>query len=189
MKTVRRINGYIGIYKPDHPTSYKSDGDWNGWIYEHRYIAEQTLGRPLRDDEVVHHLDCNKDNNAPENLIVLAGRGCHLRLHNWIDAGSPVHESYVRKSVPNYGVSKPLCKVCDKPVSEHDNEYCSNECRGLDHRKTERPSAEELIKLLKQFSYVKVGGFFGVSDNAVRKWVKTYGYNPKTLEPLTTINP
>jgi transposase-like protein len=185
MKTQRYINGYLGIYKPDHPSSYKNNGNWDGWIYEHRFIAEQLLGRPLRDGEVVHHLDCNKDNNNPENIVVLAGRGCHMRLHNWIDAGSPTHDSYVKKSVPNYGMSKPLCKMCDKPVSEHRGEYCSNECRGLDHRKTDRPSQEELIKLLNNYSYVKVGKFFGVSDNAVRKWVKSYGLDPKTLQQLT----
>lgn len=28
------------------------------------------LGRPLRDDEIVHHKDHNKQNNDPSNLLI-----------------------------------------------------------------------------------------------------------------------
>ncbi len=39
-------------------------------------------------------------------------------------------------------------------------------------RKVKRPSKEELETLLKNNSYVAVSKMFGVSDNAIRKWVK-----------------
>jgi len=48
--------------------------------HEHRVVAEAALGRPLRPDEQVHHLDENKQNNAPENLVVLSARE-HRALH------------------------------------------------------------------------------------------------------------
>lgn len=47
---------------------------------EHRKIMRLKLGRPLRDDEVVHHKDCNPFNNKPSNLMVMT-RSEHTRLH------------------------------------------------------------------------------------------------------------
>lgn len=48
--------------------------------HEHRVVAEQKIGRPLRSDEHVHHIDGNKHNNHPDNLEVMT-RSEHLRLH------------------------------------------------------------------------------------------------------------
>ncbi|WP_373864526.1 MULTISPECIES: HNH endonuclease [Paenibacillus] len=39
------------------------------------------LGRPLKDDEHVHHIDGNKTNNHITNLSVTT-RSDHTRLHN-----------------------------------------------------------------------------------------------------------
>ena len=40
-------------------------------VYEHRLVAEQMISRPLERDEVVHHIDGNRTNNSPENLVVM----------------------------------------------------------------------------------------------------------------------
>lgn len=47
----------------------------------HRAIAEKKVGRTLGPNEVVDHLDENKDNNAPGNLHPSA-RGAHTTKHN-----------------------------------------------------------------------------------------------------------
>ena len=49
--------------------------------HEHRVVAEQMLGRPLRKGEVVHHIDGNKRNNAPENLMVFPSQAEHVKWH------------------------------------------------------------------------------------------------------------
>ena len=46
----------------------------------HRIIAEQMLGRKLNSNEVVHHIDGNKHNNEPNNLMVLT-RSEHVKIH------------------------------------------------------------------------------------------------------------
>lgn len=46
----------------------------------HRTIAESVLGRALRENEVVHHIDMDKTNNSHDNLIICQ-RLYHLFLH------------------------------------------------------------------------------------------------------------
>ena len=42
----------------------------------------------------------------------------------------------------------------------------------IKRRKVERPPLEEIIKLVEEKGYSETGRMFGVSDNAVRKWIK-----------------
>ena len=67
MKPLRVLNGYILIYRPKHARAFakgKNNGH-RGYVYEHFVVAERSLGRPLRNDEQVHHLDLDRSNNAP----------------------------------------------------------------------------------------------------------------------------
>ena len=70
------LNGYVAVYAKDHPRAHRS-----GYVYEHILIAERTLGREVARGQVVHHLDGNKRNNAPENLAVLESQAEHVRVH------------------------------------------------------------------------------------------------------------
>ena len=50
----------------------------------HRVVVEQMLGRPLGRDEHVHHIDGDRTNNDPSNLVVM-GASEHARHHAHIN--------------------------------------------------------------------------------------------------------
>lgn len=72
--TINR-DGYREIYCPNHPNRRKH----TPYILEHRLVMEKMIGRYLLPNEVVHHKDGNKLNNAPENLQLFSENREHLR--------------------------------------------------------------------------------------------------------------
>ena len=172
MKNARFLNGYRLIYMPEHPKAMKNKV-WLGYVYEHIVVAENGLKRPISKNEVVHHLDEDRTNNRLRNLLVLE-RSQHMKLHMWLD-----QRASVGKPIDSHRVNsgKPLasCKICDKTLQHKQQEFCSEACRGFDKRKVERPSKEVLEQEIKTTSMLQLGKQYGVSDNAVRKWAKSYG--------------
>lgn len=63
--------------------------------------------------------------------------------------------------------------VCGK--HKHRNAKNCLNCAKLKSRKVERPSKEELEKLIWEKPFTELGEQFGVSDNSIRKWCKNYG--------------
>ena len=61
----------------------------------------------------------------------------------------------------------------------HDSPACRAIRRSDARRKAERPTYEQLVADLREMSFVKVGAKYGVSDNAVRKWLRGYETPPK----------
>lgn len=50
-------------------------------MFEHRVVAEQMLGRPLDESEVVHHKNGDRKDNRPGNLEVFPSHSAHMEVH------------------------------------------------------------------------------------------------------------
>lgn len=181
-KSVRYLNGYRLIYKPDSLSAMTND-NWRGYVYEHIYVMEQSLNRSLNDDEVVHHLDCNRSNNRLNNLLLL-GKGMHAKLHLWIDSGAFICESYKQNGM-NSGKSKVIeptyCAVCGLTLQDKQYNTCSIECNSIFRvkqnsikRGKSKPSKKELAECMKTMSWLAIGRKYNISDNGARKWARQY---------------
>ncbi len=187
MKNLRTLNGYIVIYKPDHPKAMSSEC-WKGYVYEHIVIAEEDYGRTLTDNEEVHHLDLDRSNNRPSNLIVLDKRS-HRKLHRWIDKGAPISKDIGENPV-NSGNPKLRCKICQKPLKMKQRFYCSKACTLSDRKeKMDGVELEEVMLKLSKKSMVKVAEEYQISNNGLKKWLKReHNLDMATLsEALSTL--
>lgn len=133
----------------------------------------------------LHHLDKTKKEYQPsyiiksgswkridkelENCILLCAN-CHREVHADEHTTNYDFKSYIK---PFVEVTCDYCKT-NFTTRKDTQIYCSHKCLSLSKRKIQRPSKEELEILVKTTSMVKIGKMFGVSDNAVRKWIKIY---------------
>jgi hypothetical protein len=137
-------------------------------IFEHKcYICDlrEWMGKPIPIE--LDHINGNHDDNRLENLRIVCPN-CHAqtdtyRAKNRRDK-KPIKEKPVKEIIIN------RCPDCDKEIKK-DSKYCE-ECSHKKSRKVERPDMNTLINDIKNLGYSGTGRKYGVSDNAIRKWVK-----------------
>ena len=76
LRTEKRImsHGYIETYAPNHP--FKSS---RNSVLEHRLVMEKHIGRFLKKEEVVHHINNLKHDNRIENLQLFLNQSDHMK--------------------------------------------------------------------------------------------------------------
>lgn len=68
-------DNYILVYCPGHP---KAD---NNRVREHRLVMEKHIGRYLKTNEHVHHINENKQDNRIKNLMIIKHKD-HMSIHH-----------------------------------------------------------------------------------------------------------
>jgi len=143
-------------------------------------LGEIWQGRPM--SMILDHVNGVRDDHRLENLRMVCPN-CAATLDTHCGRRNRI-ERALRK-----------CLRCEKTFgpSYATQRYCSRSCgvrwdrstqrgqrpglRGVPAphaRKVERPAYGELLEEIEATSYLAVGRKYGVSDNAVRKWVRFY---------------
>lgn len=97
-------NGYVKVIPPDD-LPFEVPTDRSRYIFEHRLVMALSLGRPLRPDETVHHIDGDRGNNRLENLQLRQGKHGNGVVFTCGDCGS--HNVNAVPITPAKGAHKP----------------------------------------------------------------------------------
>lgn len=149
-KTLR----YSYFMDKEHPLS-----DAKGRVWLHRHVASISAGRWLIRSEIVHHIDGDRTNNMPGNLVVTTAAE-HAKIHN------PIKRT------------KKKCGPCRNkfiPITS-DQKTCSVKCNAiLKNRTLCLVSREELASLVWKKPSTSIAKELGVSDTAVSKMCRKLG--------------
>jgi hypothetical protein len=132
---------------------------------------EVWLGRRMA--LILDHINGIGTDNRIENLRIVCPN-CAATL-----------DTHCGRNVPHEVVELD-CERCGRRFARRHRtqRFCSRECGTRwprerhrprpAARKIERPPYEQLMREIVETSYVAVGRKYGVSDNAIRKWLRTY---------------
>lgn len=103
---------------------------------------------------ILDHINGVYNDNRIENLRIVCPN-CNAGLDTFAGRNSPKKVYY-----------------CDCGSEIDKNSSICITCLGKKNRKVERPPIEQLIKEVDEIGYSATGRKYGVSDNAIRKWIK-----------------
>ena len=89
-------------------------------VRQHRYVMERKIGRKLRKSEEVHHLDNDKTNNKPENLVLCSSHAEHMRLYHPIRVKNGAYLICTGCGKPRYHPLSKLLRSSKKNYRCHD---------------------------------------------------------------------
>lgn len=173
-----RINGRYVVNAPNGFTHTINTKAHRGMAYEYIVVASETLGRDIKAVEVVHHRNGNKDDNSPENLLVLDSNSTHTALHKC------ACDESILKRLPDGAYTLdavrtdqrlPRCVDCDKLLAKYSKGMRCPECASKHRCRVDWDNIDLKALLDSGLSLVAIGKRLGVSDNAVKHHAKKLG--------------
>lgn len=138
------------------------------------------IWRGRRMSLILDHINGVSNDNRLENLRMVCAN-CAATL-----------DTHCGRNLPRERIC-PGCGESFVPRSLR-HRHCSEKCWGVvasaalrgvprpERRKVDRPSFEGLMTDVASMSFVAVGRKYGVSDNAVRKWIRWYDYEREMVD-------
>jgi hypothetical protein len=77
---ILEYGGYRYVYMPNHPNATRGN---KTYILEHRLVMSIYLGRMLKSDEIIHHINGDGLDNRLENLELVT-RAKHNKIHKFL---------------------------------------------------------------------------------------------------------
>lgn len=144
-------------------------------LKEHRCECcklSEWLGEPIPLE--LDHIDGDHYNNQLENLKILCPN-CHAKTPTYRGKNKINKSSQTLKNKAQITKTKQIynCSSCGIQLKGKYKTGLCLSCHSKTQRRIERPSKEQLLKEIQKSSYVAVGKKYGVTDNAIRKWLKT----------------
>lgn len=78
---IKNIDGYL-IYRIPENHEFYCMRNSNDVVLMHRLLMAMHLQRPLKNEEIVHHINEDITDNRIDNLKLFRGKGEHTRLHH-----------------------------------------------------------------------------------------------------------
>jgi len=155
-----------GRWITEHGYVMLSGGKNSSGAYEHRIVMKEALNRELENNEIIHHIDGNKQNNKIENLKLTT-----LDEHNKHHLSNKIEAR---------------CGFCGLKLMVHPYKlknnksglvFCNNSCKGKHFNgsavrgKPFNNDEDEKILELKEkgFSYRKIGKILSRHNESIRK--------------------
>lgn len=83
------------------------------------------------------------------------------------------------------------CKYCGTPINKQNKLSVCRDCFYLyklnNVKVKDKPSRDDLKSLIRKYPFLKIGKKYGVSDNSIRKWCKSYNlpYKSSVIRNIT----
>ncbi len=140
---------------------YNKDGTLKEY-YQKRHDYIKSFGWTLFE---IHYSECFNNDNIRKLINNILS--CKKEIHDYN------YDEYIRNKLNKRG--SVLCECGNKKsVNSIKCQNCSKVENGIIRRKVNRPENAILRKEVDENGYSKTGRKYGVSDNAIRKWIKSY---------------